>query len=485
MANCLKRTWAYRIDSYGSSTRTHRRRISPLPKLQPQRLHRRTRDLPIIRGRSPIHPMNRRDPRRDHGSGATGAIDKLIDILNIRIPADLDARYDLSQHIPADERPVVFIGPYEHHSNELPWRESICRRGRRSTRTRTARSGPRASSSRGARSSYGDRPLKIGSFSRRLQRDRDRVGHAGHRRSCLHQARRALLLGFRRGRSLREGRDEHVATTSPTVATSSTRTRSSSRPHKFIGGPGHSRRCSSPRSSSSSNPVPAVPGGGTVAYVNPDGAHATSQDVGASRGGGHPRDRRVDPGRPGVPAQGVGGHRKRHQPQREHDFIQRRHRELGEERQHPASSATADAWRLSIVSASWSCHGEQVPAPQLPWPPCSTTCSGSRARAWLLLRRALRPPAARHRSPDDVGGVPSARSWVAARASSPAGSGSTSTTSSARTVFEFLLDAVHLVASRELATSCLPDYRFEPDTGLNGTTARADPRPPRMLAGAI
>ena len=23
------------------------------------------------------------------------------------------------------ERPVIFIGPFEHHSNELPWRESI------------------------------------------------------------------------------------------------------------------------------------------------------------------------------------------------------------------------------------------------------------------------------------------------------------------------------------------------------------------------
>ena len=60
------------------------------------------------------------------GSGSTGAIDRLIGILNLRIPADLDARYSLSAHIPADERPVVFIGPFEHHSNELPWRESIC-----------------------------------------------------------------------------------------------------------------------------------------------------------------------------------------------------------------------------------------------------------------------------------------------------------------------------------------------------------------------
>ena len=59
------------------------------------------------------------------GSGSTGAIDKLIDCLEIRLPADLDDRYDLARLIPADERPVVFIGPYEHHSNELPWRESL------------------------------------------------------------------------------------------------------------------------------------------------------------------------------------------------------------------------------------------------------------------------------------------------------------------------------------------------------------------------
>ena len=44
------------------------------------------------------------------GSGATGAIDKLIRAAGAR---------------PRAERPVVFIGPYEHHSNELPWRESV------------------------------------------------------------------------------------------------------------------------------------------------------------------------------------------------------------------------------------------------------------------------------------------------------------------------------------------------------------------------
>jgi selenocysteine lyase/cysteine desulfurase len=59
------------------------------------------------------------------GSGATSAINKLIDIMNLRLPAELDSQCGLSLCIADDNRPVVFIGPYEHHSNELPWRESI------------------------------------------------------------------------------------------------------------------------------------------------------------------------------------------------------------------------------------------------------------------------------------------------------------------------------------------------------------------------
>ena len=59
------------------------------------------------------------------GPGATAAINKIIDILNLRLPRDLSDRYQLESQIPSDQRPVIFIGPYEHHSNELPWRESI------------------------------------------------------------------------------------------------------------------------------------------------------------------------------------------------------------------------------------------------------------------------------------------------------------------------------------------------------------------------
>ncbi|WP_137388719.1 aminotransferase class V-fold PLP-dependent enzyme [Rhodoligotrophos defluvii] len=50
------------------------------------------------------------------GTGATDAIAKLIGLLDLKPGKAAPALTDSS-------RPVVFIGPYEHHSNELPWRE--------------------------------------------------------------------------------------------------------------------------------------------------------------------------------------------------------------------------------------------------------------------------------------------------------------------------------------------------------------------------
>ncbi|MCW8985728.1 MAG: aminotransferase class V-fold PLP-dependent enzyme, partial [Thermoanaerobaculales bacterium] len=96
------------------------------------------------------------------GSGATGAVNKLIDILNLRLPANLDDRYGLSSLIPEHERPVVFIGPYEHHSNELPWRETIA------DVVVIDEDGDGRIDEAHLESeliAYRDRPLKIGSFS--------------------------------------------------------------------------------------------------------------------------------------------------------------------------------------------------------------------------------------------------------------------------------------------------------------------------------
>lgn len=49
------------------------------------------------------------------GNGTTSAVELLIDCLGLKHAA-----------MDNDNRPVVFIGPYEHHSNLLPWRESGC-----------------------------------------------------------------------------------------------------------------------------------------------------------------------------------------------------------------------------------------------------------------------------------------------------------------------------------------------------------------------
>lgn len=71
------------------------------------------------------------------GSGATGALKKLQEIIGVYIPpATQDRIYKNIEKmvrkkdnmIPRMEKnkPVVFIGPYEHHTNELMWREAFC-----------------------------------------------------------------------------------------------------------------------------------------------------------------------------------------------------------------------------------------------------------------------------------------------------------------------------------------------------------------------
>ncbi|NOR44576.1 MAG: aminotransferase class V-fold PLP-dependent enzyme [Candidatus Delongbacteria bacterium] len=70
------------------------------------------------------------------GSGSTGALKKLQEILGVYIPpATQDRIYSSIKSLGCDgctileqinkDKPVVFIGPYEHHTNELMWREAF------------------------------------------------------------------------------------------------------------------------------------------------------------------------------------------------------------------------------------------------------------------------------------------------------------------------------------------------------------------------
>ena len=57
------------------------------------------------------------------GSGSTAAVRRLQDILGLSVPSVHRER--LLASLPPQQRPVVFVGPYEHHSNEVSWRESL------------------------------------------------------------------------------------------------------------------------------------------------------------------------------------------------------------------------------------------------------------------------------------------------------------------------------------------------------------------------
>lgn len=55
------------------------------------------------------------------GSGMTAVVNKLIRMLGLRVPEQLE-RFT---QVPADARPVVFVTHMEHHSNQTPWLETI------------------------------------------------------------------------------------------------------------------------------------------------------------------------------------------------------------------------------------------------------------------------------------------------------------------------------------------------------------------------
>jgi selenocysteine lyase/cysteine desulfurase len=194
------------------------------------------------------------------GSGSTAAIDKMVRILGLRLPCQLEERYHLSDQIPKRERPVVFIGPFEHHSNELPWRESIAevvtipedRNGHVDLERLEE-----------ALKRHEDRPLKIGSFSAAsnvtgILTDTDAIATLLHRYGALSFWDCAAAAPHEEIDMNPKGEGKSLAYKDAVFLS----------PHKFVGGPG-TPGVLAVRRELLRNSVPTVPGGGTVAYVNP------------------------------------------------------------------------------------------------------------------------------------------------------------------------------------------------------------------------
>ena len=72
------------------------------------------------------------------GSGATGAIDKLQQLIGVALPPATrlhlgkllgnalgEDKAEIFKRYLRENQPIVFVGPYEHHSNEISWRENL------------------------------------------------------------------------------------------------------------------------------------------------------------------------------------------------------------------------------------------------------------------------------------------------------------------------------------------------------------------------
>ncbi|WP_406649279.1 aminotransferase class V-fold PLP-dependent enzyme [Aliisedimentitalea scapharcae] len=192
------------------------------------------------------------------GSGATAGLNRLVSLMGID----------------KADQPVVFLGPYEHHSNILPWRES----GAQVIEIPEAQDGGvDLDALEQALKTHAHSDLKIGSFSAAsnvtgIITDPDPVTRLLHDHGALavwDYAGGGPYLPMDMGGNGAEPKDAIVVS-----------------PHKFPGGPGASgvlvvnrnivRRTS-----------PSWPGGGTVSFVSP-WDHAYSDDLATREEAGTP-----------------------------------------------------------------------------------------------------------------------------------------------------------------------------------------------------
>lgn len=209
------------------------------------------------------------------GSGSTAAVNKLVGILELHLPDGLARRWNLLDHIPPDERPVVFVGPFEHHSNELPWRESIA-----DVVVIDADSDGHidVAELEAQLVRHADRPLKIGSFSAAsnvtgILSDTSGIAALLHRHGALSFwdfAAAGPYVPIRVAESAPGANDHKDA-----VFLS---------PHKFVGGP-QTPGVLVVRRELVRNRVPTVPGGGTVLFVDPAGHYYLDDPVAREEGG--------------------------------------------------------------------------------------------------------------------------------------------------------------------------------------------------------
>lgn len=190
------------------------------------------------------------------GTGCTGAIHKMIEVMGLYWPSELQDRFHAVRELPAEERPVVLVSNMEHHSNEVSWRESLAD----TVRLRPGEDGmPDVDHIKACMDEYAERPLKIASLSAgsNVTGMRPRLEPLCE---LLHERGWTVLIDYA-GAGAYVGVDMRPAGRPQGGGDALFFS-----PHKFVGGPGACGVLVA-RRGLFRNRVPSVPGGGTVAFV--------------------------------------------------------------------------------------------------------------------------------------------------------------------------------------------------------------------------
>jgi selenocysteine lyase/cysteine desulfurase len=209
------------------------------------------------------------------GTGATGAISKLQEILGVRnLPVTNFLRKQIKDKIYEEyeelaefgnfledqiekKRPIVFIGPYEHHSNDIIWRDSLAQVVRIEL-TKDGYFDLEDLEKKLSTPSYQNR-IKIGSFSAASNvtglkspiYEIARIMHKNGGIACFDYAASAPYV------KIDMNRDDETYLDAVCLS-----------PHKFIGGPGSSGILIFNERIYEKSLPPSCAGGGTVDFVN-------------------------------------------------------------------------------------------------------------------------------------------------------------------------------------------------------------------------
>ncbi|MHB1103895.1 MAG: aminotransferase class V-fold PLP-dependent enzyme [Devosia sp.] len=196
------------------------------------------------------------------GSGATAGINRLVNLFGVHAA------------VASGELPAVIIGPYEHHSNILPWRES----GAEVIEIQEAATGgPDSEALAATLSALRGRGLIVGAFSAASNVTGILTDVTAITRQ-LKAAGAKVIWDYAGGGPYLPIRMT-PASDAPIDAVVTS-------PHKFVGGPGASGVMILRRDAVESD-APTWPGGGTVRFVSPDW-HDYSPNIEAREEAGTP-----------------------------------------------------------------------------------------------------------------------------------------------------------------------------------------------------